>query len=116
MIIYVKCHQIKVAPVVGLADVVEAGLVQEDLLEDEGGHGLAQLRARLHDAETQRDDLRRQQEVDHLKIFEDLERLKFFNKISYLLLLTSCSSVLTRAPITPREVRRRYSKGRVLLT
>jgi len=31
-------------------------------------------------------------------------------------LITSCSSVFTRAPITPRLVSRRYSKGRVLLT
>ena len=31
-------------------------------------------------------------------------------------LITSCSSVLTRAPITPREVSLKYSKGRVLLT
>ena len=75
IIIYVKCHQIKVAPVVGLADVVQSSLVQEDLLEDEGGHGLAQLRARLHDAQTQRDDLRRQQEVDHLKIFEEFKNI-----------------------------------------
>ena len=53
-------------PVVGLADVVEAGLVQQDLLQDEGGHRLAQLRAALHDPQTQRDDLRGEQEVDHL--------------------------------------------------
>ena len=31
-------------------------------------------------------------------------------------LMTSCSSVLTSAPITPRLVSRRYSNGRVLLT
>mmetsp|Transcript_3544 Transcript_3544/g.5536 ORF Transcript_3544/g.5536 Transcript_3544/m.5536 type:complete len:200 (+) Transcript_3544:655-1254(+) len=31
-------------------------------------------------------------------------------------LITSVSSTLTSAPMTPREVRRRYSKGRVLLT
>ena len=30
-------------PVVGLADVVEAGLVQQNLLENEGGHGLTEL-------------------------------------------------------------------------
>ena len=29
--------------------------------------------------------------------------------------MTSESSILTRAPITPRLVRRRYSKGRLLL-
>ena len=53
-------------PVVGLTDVVEAGLVQQDLLEDEGGHSLAQLGAALHDPQTQRDDLRGEEEVDHL--------------------------------------------------
>ena len=30
-------------------------------------------------------------------------------------LMTSASSVLTRAPITPKLVSRKYSKGRVLL-
>mmetsp|Transcript_15973 Transcript_15973/g.48798 ORF Transcript_15973/g.48798 Transcript_15973/m.48798 type:complete len:246 (-) Transcript_15973:516-1253(-) len=36
--------------VVGLADVVEARVVREDLLHDEGGHGHGQLTAGLHDA------------------------------------------------------------------
>jgi hypothetical protein len=31
-------------------------------------------------------------------------------------LMTSCSSVLTSAPITPKLVRRKYSNGLVLLT
>jgi len=31
-------------------------------------------------------------------------------------LITSCSSVLTNAPITPKEVKRRYSNGLVLDT
>lgn len=30
--------------------------------------------------------------------------------------ITSCSSVFTKAPITPKLVNRRYSNGRVLLT
>ena len=53
-------------PVVGLTDVVEPSLVQQDLLEDEGGHSLAQLGAALHDPQTQWDDLRGEEEVDHL--------------------------------------------------
>ena len=53
-------------PVVGLTDVIQTSLVQQDLLQDEGGHSLAQLGAALHDPQTQRDDLRGQQEVDHL--------------------------------------------------
>ena len=53
-------------PVVGLADVIQPSLVQQDLLQDEGGHSLAQLRAALHDPQTERDDLRGEEEVDHL--------------------------------------------------
>lgn len=34
---------------VRLTDVGQAGLVQQDLLQDEGGHRLGQLAARLHD-------------------------------------------------------------------
>lgn len=52
--------------VVGLADVREAAVVEQDLLQDERGHGLAQLRARLHDAQAQRNDLGGEQEGDHL--------------------------------------------------
>merc|ERR1719341_1855164 len=80
-------------PVVSLADVVQTSLIQEDLLEDEGGHGLAQLRSRLHNPQQR-------------GIISVVSRK----------LITSCSSVLTRAPMTPREVRRRYSKGLVLET
>ena len=53
-------------PVVGLTDVIQSSLVQQDLLQDEGGHSLAQLRAALHDPQTERDDLRGEEEVDHL--------------------------------------------------
>ena len=34
-----------------LTDVVESCLVKEDLLQDECGHGLAELRAGFHDAQ-----------------------------------------------------------------
>ena len=44
MIIVCRLHR----PVVGLADVVEASLVLQNLLEDEGRHRLAQLRTRFH--------------------------------------------------------------------
>ena len=53
-------------PVVGLTDVVQTSLVQQDLLQDEGRHRLAQLRAALHDPQAERDDLGGEQEVDHL--------------------------------------------------
>jgi hypothetical protein len=45
---------------------LEAHVVEEDLLDNESGHGLGQLRPGLHDPQAQRDDLRRQQEVNHL--------------------------------------------------
>ena len=53
-------------PVVGLTDVVEPSLVKQDLLEDEGGHSLAQLRPALHDPKAEWNDLGGQKKVDHL--------------------------------------------------
>ena len=47
----------------GLADVGEAGFIQQDLLQDEGGHCFGELTARLHDAKAQWDDLCCQQKV-----------------------------------------------------
>ena len=47
-------------------DVVEPDVVQQDLLDNEGGHCLGQLAAHLHSAQAQRDDLCGQQEVDDL--------------------------------------------------
>ena len=44
----------------GLADIGEACFVQQDLLQDEGGHCLGELAARLHNAKAEWDDLRRQ--------------------------------------------------------
>lgn len=48
--------------------VGQAGLVEQDLLYDEGGHGLRQLGPRLHYPQTERNDLRLQQEVDYVAI------------------------------------------------
>ena len=53
-----------VEALVGVADVREAGLVEEDLLHDEDRDGLGELGAGLHDSQAERDDLCRQQEVD----------------------------------------------------
>lgn len=55
-----------VEPLIGGADVVQAIVVKKDLLHNEDGDGLAELRARLHDAQTERNDLGGQQEVDDL--------------------------------------------------
>ena len=60
-------------PVVGLTDVVQSRLVQEDLLQDEGCHCLGQLRSGLHDPEAEGDDLCGQEEVDHL-LFVSLDQ------------------------------------------
>jgi hypothetical protein len=49
---------------IGLADVSETNVVQKDLLHNENGHGLAELRSCLHNAQAKRDDLSSQQEVD----------------------------------------------------
>ena len=53
-----------VEALVCLADVPEAGFVEEDLLNDEDGNGLGELGARLHDAQAERDDLGGQEEVN----------------------------------------------------
>lgn len=55
-----------VEPLVRRADVVETVVVEQYLLHDENGDRLAKLRPRLHDPQAQRDDLCRQEKVDHL--------------------------------------------------
>lgn len=48
------------------ADVVEAVIVQQNLLNDEDGNRLAKFRACLHDTKAKRDNLCGQEEVDDL--------------------------------------------------
>lgn len=55
-----------VESLIGGADVVQAIVVKKDLLHDEDSNGLTELGARLHDAQTERNDLGGQQEVDDL--------------------------------------------------
>lgn len=50
----------------GLADVGETCLVQQDLLQDERGHCFGELAARLHYPQTERNNLSRQEEIDHV--------------------------------------------------
>lgn len=52
----------------GHADVVEADFGGEDLLHDEGRNGARELRRALHDAEAERHDVRREQELDDLDL------------------------------------------------
>lgn len=51
---------------VSSADVVQAVVVEQDLLDDEDGDCLAQLRAGFHDAQAKRNDLSREEKVNHL--------------------------------------------------
>lgn len=53
-----------IEPLISGADVVQAIIVEKYLLHDEYGDSLAELRARLHDAQTEGNDLGGQQEVD----------------------------------------------------
>lgn len=98
---------------VGMTDVGEPGLVEKDLLHDEDRDRLGKLRAGFHDAEAEGDDLGRKEEVyDRVVII----LLRAFEKTSQkgVEKERGRGPALTRAPMTPREVRRRYSKGRVL--
>ena len=80
-----------VETLVSLTNVLQAHIVKQDLLDDEDSNSLAELRASLHDTEA--------------RGMISVVRRK---------LMTSVESFLTRAPMTPSEVRRRYSKGRDL--
>lgn len=51
---------------IGGAYIIKTMIVEEDLLDNENGHRLAQLGARLHDAQTQRNDLRRQKKINDI--------------------------------------------------
>lgn len=53
-----------VEPFVGLADVLQAEVIEQDLLHNKDGHGFAKLAAGLHDAQTEWDYLGCEQEVD----------------------------------------------------
>lgn len=59
-------HRIK--PLVGLADVRQSHIIQQDLLNDEDGYGLTEFRASLHDPEAERDDFGGEKESDYVGI------------------------------------------------
>lgn len=48
------------------ANIVEAIVIKKNLLHNEDGHGLAKLRARLHDSEAKWDNLRCEEKINHL--------------------------------------------------
>ena len=59
-----RAHRIEA--LVCLADVLQPHIVEQDLLHNEDGHRLAELRAGLHDTQTERDNLGGEEKVDDL--------------------------------------------------
>ncbi len=57
----------RIEALVSRTNVVQAVVVEQDLLDDKDGNGLAQLRASLHDAQAKWDDLSGEEEVDHIR-------------------------------------------------
>ena len=55
-----------VESLIGLADVLQSHVIEQDLLNDEDSNGLAEFRSSLHDTEAERDDFRGEEEVDDL--------------------------------------------------
>ena len=96
----------RIESLVCLADVLQAEVVEEDLLDDEDGDGLAKLGAGLHDPQTKGDDLGGKQEVNNIRVLVLLSSARFNGRLRL--------RTLTRAPMTPSDVNRRYSNGRVL--
>jgi hypothetical protein len=58
-------HSIKA--LICLTNILQAHVIQQDLLNDEYRNGLAELGAGLHDAEAERNDLGCEEEVDHFR-------------------------------------------------
>ena len=46
------------------ANIIQTMIIKKDLLDNEYSHGLAELRASLHNSEAERDDFGRQEKVD----------------------------------------------------
>jgi hypothetical protein len=51
---------------VRLADVLQSHVVEQDLLHDEDGDGLAEFRTGFHDAQAERDDFGGEEEIDYV--------------------------------------------------
>jgi hypothetical protein len=52
--------------VIGLTNVVQSRIVEEDFLKNKSCHSLGELVSGLHDPEAERDDLSCQQKVNHV--------------------------------------------------
>ncbi len=96
-----------VEPLVRVANVRQPSLVQEDFLDDEDGDSFGQFRASLHDAQAERYDFSGQKEVNDGGVVVLLQEREPWLSGAHL------AHTLTKAPMTPREVRRKYSNGRV---
>jgi len=55
-----------VEPLIRLANIRQPDIIQENLLDNEDGDRLAELRTRLHDPKAKRNDLSGEKEVDDL--------------------------------------------------
>jgi hypothetical protein len=53
-----------IEPLIGVADIRQASLIEQNLLNDEDGDGFGELWARLHDTKAKGYDLGREEEVD----------------------------------------------------
>ena len=99
-----------VESLVCVANVRQPGLVQEDLLNDEDGDSLGQFGTSLHDAQAQGNDFRGQEEVDDGSVVVLLNSSGSIRAVG----AANMARTFTKAPITPRDVSRRYSNGLVL--
>jgi hypothetical protein len=85
-----------------VANVVQSVVIKQDLLDNEGSDSSGELLSSLHDPEAEWDDLGLHQESDSITVIA-LRIIRLF----YL--------TLTRAPMTPKLVTLKFSKGFDLL-
>ena len=55
-----------VESLIGGTNIIQPMIIEKDLLNDEYGHGLAELGAGLHDSEAERDNFGGEEEVDDI--------------------------------------------------
>jgi hypothetical protein len=97
---------------IGVTNIREPSLIEENLLHDKNRYRLGKFRTGLHDAEAEGNDLGGEKEV-YYSVVVILLRWEESEKADQKA-TSKRRHTLTRAPMTPRDVRRRYSKGRVL--
>lgn len=60
---------------ISVADVLQAQVVEQDFLHDEGCHSLGQFAARLHNAQAQRNDFSGEQESNDFVLVNLISRV-----------------------------------------